>query len=118
MSETWPPHLSGLQQTAVPALVQHGVVIEHEWRLVDTGVQAPHVAVSARLQEFTSFVELVTKDGEQCAKRASVIHLCACLGHGLGLQVHRGPEHLTHEGAGCLQELDHVGRGVVEHLPC
>ena len=30
MSETLPPHLSGLQQTAVPALVQHGVVIEHE----------------------------------------------------------------------------------------
>ena len=37
MTETVPPHLCGLQQTAVPALAQHGVVIEHEWRLVVAG---------------------------------------------------------------------------------
>jgi len=30
MSETLPPHLCGLQQTAVPTLALRGVVIEHE----------------------------------------------------------------------------------------
>jgi len=43
MSETLPPHLCGLQQTAVPALAQHGVVIEHERRLVVIEAQAAHV---------------------------------------------------------------------------
>ena len=109
VSETSPPHLCGLQQTTVPALAQHGGVIEHEWRLVVTGAQAAHVVAGAGLQEVTQFVELVTKDGEQCAKRASALQLCVCLGHGLGLQIHHGPEHLTHEGAGRRQELDHVG---------
>ena len=87
MSETLPPHLRGLQQTAVPVLAQHGVVIAHEWRLVVIRAQAAHVVAGARLQEVTQFVELVTKDGEQCVKRASVLHLCVCLGHGLRLQI-------------------------------
>jgi len=46
--------------------------------------QAPHVVTGARSREVTQFVELVMKDGEQCAKRKSVSHLCACLDKSLG----------------------------------
>ena len=61
--------------------------------------------------------ELVTWDGEQCAKRASVYQLRVCLGHRLGLQIHHGPEHFTHEGAGCPQGLDHVSTECTRILP-
>ena len=100
---------------------RHAVfVIEHEWRLVVTRAQAPHMWWQG-LQKITQFVELVTKDGEQCAKRAFALPLCVCLG-----QRARAPNS-PHEGAGCPQELDHVETecasnspaqtGVVEHLP-
>ena len=84
ISETLPPHLSGLQQTAVPALVRHGVVIEHERPLGVSGAQASHVVADARLQEIPQFLVLVIKEGEQCAKRNSVLPLRACLDTGLG----------------------------------
>ena len=64
--------------------MRRGVVVGHECPLVVSGAQASHVVAGARLQEVTQFVELVMKDGEQCAKRNSVSHQCACLDTGLG----------------------------------
>ena len=87
MGEHVPPHLRGLRQTAVPALAPHGVVMKNGWRLRSHSVKLSSKTGSAWLpmgRRQRTWWQVETPG-------------CYIV-----------PEHLTHPGAGCTQELDHA----------
>mmetsp|Transcript_123863 Transcript_123863/g.396524 ORF Transcript_123863/g.396524 Transcript_123863/m.396524 type:complete len:749 (-) Transcript_123863:3-2249(-) len=120
--EALAPDACGLHQAAVPALPQHGVVVEAQRRLVVVRPQAADVPALPRLERRAQLVELLLEDGderppEELPRRPPATGRGRRLsvgGHGLGV----GREDLAHEGAAAAAEEPHdVGPARTRVLP-